>query len=308
MGRRRTRLRKRRGRRTRKLKGGSAKSCLFINWDIGIGIGNQLCIYAAAVRIKNALKHWDICIPPLKQKHSDVDYRYLFKQGIPVERDDERIGKAGLVHSNIQPWHDAWNTKDLVAHSGNIFQDPTKNIRLKSVTEEGYYHNYSSIAPAIDSVRTDILEELSKQYGGESGRIKNPSSSAFLHIRHGDYAEWGVVADKSYYIKGLQELEKTIEDIYIISTKEGIEWANSEEILGGATRNIHIIDDDDELKVLYLMSLCKAGACISPSTYSMWGAILGPQTNAESRIFYPSKWLNHDADIMALPAEWTRID
>jgi hypothetical protein len=273
-----------------------------------VGLGNQLCIYAAALRLKEALKHWDICIPPLKQKHSDIDYRYLFKEGIPVERDDRRIARAGKIHDKIDTHYNAWNTKDLVVNSGTIFTNPKKNIRMKSLSDGGYYHNYSSIAPAIDTVRSDLLEELSKQYGSESDRIRNPSKAAFLHIRHGDYTSWGWMSDASYYTKALKELEKTMEDIYIISIKEGIEWANSEQILDGATRNIHSIDDDDELKVMYLMSLCKGGACISPSTYSMWGAILGPGTNPESSIYYPARWLSRDADIMGLPAEWKRID
>ena len=282
-------------RRTRQ-RGGDNK-CLFINWGPGIGLGNQLCIYAATVIIKNKLKNWDICIPPVKDNpHTKTDYRFLFKQGTPVERTsdiEERIKNATVVHKNKDIRHGYWKNTDLIANSGDEFKNSTKNLRMKTTEEPegGYYQNYGSIAPAIDIIRPEIQEELNNRYGTDSF-VEDPESSAFIHIRYGDYKTYNLVSSISYYkdAKALFKKESKIKTIYIISDKSGIEWAKTEGLGSDTDIKIQLVDEGDELKVLYIMSQCKAGGCISASTYSIWGAILGPGTNDSSLIVYPEKW------------------
>lgn len=90
--------------------------------------------------------------------------------------------------------------------------------------------------------------------------------------------------------KARLEKESTIKTIYLISDKTGMDWAKKEGLTATTAQTVYPIDDPDELKVLYYMSQCKAGACISASTYSMWGAIMGPATNDSSLITYPAQW------------------
>ena len=96
------------GRRTRRHRGGE-KKCLFINWGKGLGLGNQLFIYTAAVIIKNKLMNWDLCIPPVVgNPHAEMDYRFLFKQGRAVEKTPEvaqQIGNAVVLHKNKNITH-----------------------------------------------------------------------------------------------------------------------------------------------------------------------------------------------------------
>lgn len=282
-------------RRTRKQAGGE-KKCLFINWGPKIGLGNQLCIYAATVIVKNKLKEWDICIPPVENNpHTSTDYRFLFKQGRSVEMTPEikgRVDAAVVVHKNKDIRHGSWKNTDLIANSGDDFKNSTKNLRMKTTEEPegGYYQNYGSIEPAIATIRPEIQEELTKRYSSE-GLIKEPDSSAFIHIRYGDYKEVKLVSPIEYFkeAKARFDKESAIKTVYLISDKAGIEWATQEGLTTGE-KTVHTIDDPDELKVLYYMSQCKAGGCISASTYSMWGAIMGPGTNDSSVMIYPSKW------------------
>jgi len=283
--------------RTRK-QGGAEKKCLFINWGPKIGLGNQLCIYAAAVRIAKALSNWDICIPPaVNNPHASTDYRFLFKQGRPVERTGdikERMTAASdVVHKNKNVFFGSWKNTDLVVNSGTNFKNAAKNLRMKSTEkpEVGYYQNYGSIEPAIATIRPEIQEELTKRYESE-GLIKEPDSSAFIHIRYGDYKKINLLSSIDYFkaAKARLEKESTIKTIYLISDKAGMGWAKKEGLTATTAQTVYPIDDPDELKVLYYMSQCKAGACISASTYSIWGAIMGPATNDSSLIIYPARW------------------
>lgn len=300
--------------RTRRRRGGGQKKCLFINWGEGLGLGNQLFIYAAATIMKNKLRNWDLCIPPAeKNQHSLTDYRFLFKQGIPVERTQDirkRIDDATVIHKGQKIRHNEWRDVNLAIDSEDSLEDPSKNLRMKStrLPEDEFYHNYTGIEPALDIVRPELQEELAKRYK-EDSPIKDPASSAFLHIRYGDYKKLNLVTSIDYYKEARARLEKNpnIDAIYMISDTDGLVWAKKEGLMDGCEKPIHPIGEPDELKVLYIMSQCKAGGCISASTFSIWGAILGPGPNPDSTITYPSKWGGIQAKDFSLPKRWIQI-
>jgi hypothetical protein len=268
------------------------------------------------VIVKNKLKNWDICIPPVeKNPHTLNDYRFLFKQGRPIELTPdmkERVSKAGaVVHKNKNIRHGSWKNTDLIVNSGSNFKNSTTNLRMKTTDdpEGGYYQNYGSIEPAIATIRPEIQDELTKKYGSDP-LIAEPESSAFIHIRYGDYKEVNLVSSIDYFKAGKARLEEesSIKTIYIISEKDGIEWVTKEGLTAPGKKAIHVIDDPDELKVLYYMSQCKAGACISASTYSIWGAIMGPGTNDSSVIINPLKWNGMStAKDIDLPERWIML-
>lgn len=55
-------------------------------------------------------------------------------------------------------------------------------------------------------------------------------------------------------------------------------------------KNTFIYDNTaNELEVLYMMTLCKAGAIVSNSTFSSWGVMLGAAMNNNSTIVYNKK-------------------
>jgi hypothetical protein len=305
--RRHSRARRRKSTKTRRRQRGGSK-CLFINWGQGIGLGNQLFIYAAALIMKNHLKKWNLCIPPVeKNPHTSTDYRFLFKQGTPVEKTKEtvkRLAEATVIHKDKNIRNGEWTAAELAKDSGTDFSDPSKNLRLKTseYPEEGLYHNYESIAPAIPIVRKELQEELNARY---TPSVENPDSTAFLHVRYGDYETHKMVGPIEYYKAAKAKLQAlpSIKTIYVISDAKGIQWAASEGLTEGTTT----IDDPDELKVLHIMSQCKAGACISASTYSIWGAILGPQTNPNATIIYPSTWVHLKGKDLSFPTTWVEI-
>lgn len=307
-------VRSTKGWRTRRRRGGGERKCIFINWGEGLGLGNQLFIYAAAVIMKNKLRNWDLCIPPAENNyHSPTDYRFLFKHGTPVERTPairERIDKATVIHKAREVRHSEWRDVNLPLNSGDPLDDASKNLRTKSTDspEDEFYHNYHAIEAAIPIVRQDLQTELTKRYGNDHP-VKDPATAAFLHIRYGDYKKLNLVGSIEYYKKARAHLEQqpNIKAIYMISDTDGLVWVKKEGLMDGSNIPIHPIGEPDELKVLYIMSQCKAGGCISSSTFSIWGAIVGPGANPDSIITYPSKWVSTNVKNLSFPKRWVQI-
>ena len=69
---------------------------------LGAGLANQIFQYAAVIRIQAHYKLPLCILHAFHQKHSDTDYRFLFKSGKPVEYSDagiqQRVDNGFLVH------------------------------------------------------------------------------------------------------------------------------------------------------------------------------------------------------------------
>jgi len=276
------------------IKGGGPDKCIFV--PLGGGLGNQMYVYAAALTVMTKKKTLPMCLLPTRTDHSTTDYRLaIFKRGIPVEYSSiqERMDIAKNVLENIKNPHNTWV-------NGNIDTDDSRNIHLAG----GFFQSYSSIKSVIPILRKDYKEVFEVRYPGFKDGIK--PSSAFMHIRKGDYGGASLGAD--YYKRGLPILHDTkeITDIYILS--DDIPWCKEQ---GFESDKIRWFDNPeeskDELKAMYLMSLCLGGACISASTFSSWGAILGADQNESSTIIYPVNWITGESSKIGFPSRWKPI-
>ena len=100
--------------------------------------------------------------------------------------------------------------------------------------------------------------------------------------------------------------DPNIKKIWVISNE--IDWCK--KIPWKTDREIEYYDSKNELEVLYKMMICSAGAVISASTFSSWGAMLGADMNSASTVVYPINWLTHDADgdnPLDFPSRWKGI-
>ena len=257
------------------------------------GLGNQLFIYAGGLTISKRFGI-PLFILPIdkdtenKNVHSNTDYRYLFNEAIPVESNDERVKSAKQVSFKSEIIYGLYNLNELPVGEAVYIHVPYH-----------YYQNYSFIKDVIPEIRDSLVEQLNHTYG--ESMIDN-KSSAFVHIRRGDYITSGGgyrLLDIEYYKKGIKYLNTSSElrNIYIFS--DDIAWCKAQS--WNTTNKLVFVDEPDELKVLYMMSQCWAGAVISNSTFSCWGAFLGAYERAET-IVYPSK-----AFMSSLPDSWIKI-
>ena len=259
-------------------------------------------VYAAAVVVKEKIGT-QLCLLPYTNKHSENDYRsLLFKQGKPVEKSSvaARVEGAKRLLGEMK-------LESTASHKDWEYKPASENSRRNTIMGDAHFQNYPAIQTAIPILRKDFGEIFAERYSGFKDTIK--PTSAFLHIRKGDY-EHLLSLNNDYYTRGLSILDAvaSITDIYVVS--DDIEWCKGQ---GFTSSKLRWFDDPedmkDEIKTLYLMSLCLGGACISASTFSTWGAILGADQNEESTIIYPSSWITgRPSSEFKFPARWKQIE
>jgi len=256
------------------------------------GLGNQLYVYAAGLTVKRKTG-LPLCILPWKENvHSKVDYSTeLFKEGKPVDAEamKGRMNVSKKLLEKLRNPHNTWADE-------NINTNGTVNATLSG----GFFQSYSSIKSVIPDIRTSFAKIFKEKY--PDFKIDS-ATSAFIHVRRGDYG--GVSLSADYYNKGLAILEPSeqIKDIYILSDDMG--WCKEQK--WHTEKNKIFFEEKDELKTMYLMSLCLAGAIISASTFSSWGAILGADQNPDSVIVYPAGWITGPSSQIQFPERWKAI-
>jgi hypothetical protein len=277
---------------------GGDEKCIFV--PMHDGLGNQLFVYAAALVAKKKLGI-PLCILPASMSgHSDKNYRkFLFTNSKSVESSDpaikERMNRSTAILGKAAAGaHAKWMNTNIVANT-------SKNVILPST----YFQNYQAIKGIIPEMREQIVGALEKLYGAELKNTIDSATSGFMHVRRGDYDKtFGRALSKNYYQDALNEISKVdrLKKIYVFSND--LEWCKGQGFTIGEGKSIEMMDQPDELKSLYLMSLCKRAAIISASTFSTWAAVFGAATNTNPVIVYPKKWfLAGESSALELPTE-----
>jgi len=276
--------------RTRKIsRGGSTpQKCIYILLGYNnSGLGNQLFVYASGLVAKKK-SGYKLCMAWSNENpHSTMDYRPMLLQGESVDKTNPI---AIPLHQNVGQFN-LWN-------NSTIQFDGVHDYYLIG----NLYQNYGSIKSVVPIIRADFKKVFAEKFPGFKETID--SKSAFVHVRRGDFLPIfnNKLPNIKYYKTGIKLLKKAgIKTIYLLS--DDLEWCKKK--LDGL--GLTAFEEEDELKTLYLMSLCKGGAVISPSTFSAWGAILGPDGNKEATIIYPKIWIQGKENKLDFPAWWHGI-
>ena len=303
-----TNKKRRMRKRTKKTQRGGTTKYIILRLTGRVGLGNILCMYAAAVGVQEKLNMPLLIASDGPSEHSNIDYRYLFKHGKAVDDAEvDTLKKEGYTELVLQKGDGSseWNTD-------SISVDRTKHVFI----HEQYYQNFPSIRSVIPTLRDEIVPQLEEKYKDEISRsysslISEPEKCVFIHIRRGDYVKKHVngaaLGGYEYYRDGLQivlEKEPEIQNVYILSND--IEWCKNQEWDVAKDRKIEYIGDPDELKALYIMSQCKGGCVLSASSFSGWGAFLGPYLS-NGIIVTPLKLINGLTKSVPESDRWIKI-
>lgn len=272
-------LTRKKNRKTRRHKGGKTR-CLFTKVPDNEGLGNQLFLYAVALgTLGTKADTISLCkiAPTVSQHNPAKNYRNLFN--------GTKVNEAN-VKQRLNAAKNVGSSKNLRAVNGNA------RIPVS------LYQDCQRVANSILKVKDNLIRnEFSKP---EYKKLfqKDPLKTAFMHIRLGDYKEIGWALSFAYYDGAFIELFKrdpALTTIFIVSDRinECIQQRDTWEKSVPGKEIIFVGSDTkpmNELQTLYIMMNCLGGAILSQSTYSSWGAMLGPDTNPKSTIIYPRSW------------------
>lgn len=257
------------------------------------GLGNQLFEYAGGFSITKQLNVPLFLIRDKEIKgiiHSDKDYSFLFKDSVFIEKSDKKFVNSKRFTFKANNAFGPFNIGELPSEAEYVYIPYT------------YFQSYKLIKDFIPEMRDYIVPELSQRYG-TALQIDN-ESSAFIHVRRGDFLDSGNeqrVIPTEYFIDGMDILNNNgnIQTIYIISND--IAWCKKQA--WNISKNVVFFDDPDELKTLYLMSQCWAGAVLSNSTFSVWGVFLGAYEKTDMIVYPTNEFMLKD-----LPVTWIKTD
>lgn len=257
------------------------------------GLGNQLFVYAGALSLKNkfGVPVYLLQDAASAKKHSKTDYRDYMKDMIAIDDSEEIVRSAKkFTFSDPGPYTD-YNVNEIP-----VGED------VYILFEHLHFQNFRTIVNVIPSIKASLIPLLKAKYGAPT---IDGSSTAFIHVRHGDYLTTkhnniGVAVPNEYYISGLEILNNSddITTIYVFS--DDIEWCKKQS--WNTNKDLVYFDDPDELKTLYMMSQCWAGAVISNSTFSLWGTLLGSYEKTDIIVYPTSEYF-----VKNLPTSWIKI-
>lgn len=135
------------------------------------------------------------------------------------------------------------------------------------------------------------------------------TSHVFIHVRRGDYVPLShhhYLQDESYYKNALQHFPR---DTKFLIFSDDIEFAKSCGFFDAVSNKI-FVNEPDEVNALAIMSrMCHGGAICANSTFSYWGALLGPYYHRDGgdtkqvNIIVPSKWCASAPEFL-FPEDW----
>jgi hypothetical protein len=200
---------------------------------------------------------------------------------------------------------------DVIGHSD--FTQWVPSLVKPPVILDGYYQCIDYIMPIESELRERILLGLDSYISKMKDLYSSIdfSKAAFLHVRRGDYVEkasFHYLQPLTYYSDAYNTLfdkdenkNKNEKPSTLFLFSDDTTWVQQQEVLMNLP-NAQVVTLENELECLALMSLCEAGAICANSTFSWWGAYLGPY-KYRTPISVPKKWIASKVYNL-FPPEW----
>lgn len=296
---------------------------LIVRMVAGEGLGNQLFILGIGIRAHKLTKLPLYIILNYSEYHSKNSYKTLYdcpernifvleadnantiiEHAKPIlpKKPDSLLRESANITIKVEDYHFIWNPND----SGDL------------KVPEDLYQNYANVKSEIPDVKSLLLRnefenEKNKSIYEPLRNETDSAHSAFMHIRLGDYIKSGFSQNIDFYMNALKELEKSplVKVIYVICTDEKYYRENESKMKEATSKELRLYNNPNELAALYKMMLCTAGAILSSSTFSAWGAMMGADMNDKSTIVYPKQWIkkmNWGDNPLMFPKRWVPVE
>lgn len=253
------------------------------------GLGNQMFQYAMVLALRNQGHEVKI----------DISYYDFFKMhnGYELNRvfgiKEELYNKQGIhilwlrLLNKLKP--SFLYDFDSLEYTPSILANP-KNYLFGYWQNEKYFKSIEKTVRDLFVFRNidSTNEKIAKEMQG--------CESVSLHIRRGDYAEFGLyILEESYYKEAIKFIQSRYKMpiFYIFSD----DMDESEKIANSLGIQYYLISHNrgkESYKDMYLISQCKHHI-IANSSFSWWGAWLGK--NGGGEVIAPKLWL-HDMPLL----------
>ena len=272
------------------------------------GLGNQLIVFLFYKYLKEVkgYKVYPYFRPNTEHKHNGSD-EILRKFQVDLPKPPFWLDKFCLL---IRILNRFFHSKHLIDYETEF------NFVDNSILYHGYWQD---IKTYFDDNRVFYFEnakkfkfKLPEYIGSENLSLIQKTQSktrVSLHIRRGDYldssrgTDWTKSADSSYYHEAICMAKKQLGNFSLLVFSDDIEWVSQN--MKFEVDEIFFINwnkGENSYLDMYLMSLCN-GSIIANSSFSYWGAMLGPKKDI---VVYPKKWIEgYLPDIF--PTEWIAI-
>ncbi len=246
------------------------------------GLGNQMFQYALMISLRKRgfLVQADISYYDFFKMHNGYELDRVF--GI----EESLINKQGL-HILWLRWLNKYRPQSLYKFDSYEFDE--KVLASPKRYLFGYWQFEDYFADIDDQVRKTFrfqgIDDTNNQLAEEMQNCESIS----LHIRRGDYAQFGMsIVGEEYYRKAVDKLhEKIKKPVYYIFSDD---MEAAERLAKNMGLYYHLISHNrgvDSYKDMYLMSKCKHNI-LANSSFSWWGAWLND--NPQKVVVAPKLW------------------
>lgn len=242
------------------------------------GLGNQLFQYAAARAVAHHHPGQIYVEEETENPHNHKKYNYaliFMKQAV-------------LVHTPPTCSHEFHQVSSFVPWHPDAIHPPVKLY--------GYFQYFHALQPIL----LDLVLEYKNALSPFLSDFVNPETSLFIHVRRGDYLKlphYHYIQTKKYYENAFCEWRKRNvgNDVHVFLMSDDPQWCRDQSWTFPYT----LYENEDEVQTLALMSQCQAGAIISNSSFSYWGAML----SQSAHVFYPERWIAETVHDL-FPSHW----
>jgi hypothetical protein len=167
-------------------------------------------------------------------------------------------------------------------------RNPSQRVLLKGFFQAAGYVS-DNLVPSWDAINSQDKEALLKRWCLELEEQR--AKTVFLHVRLGDYTilPHHQVPILSYYARAMPCFPEDTR--FLVFSDEPDDAKMLPVFHTGSNDRCVFVDEKDEYKTLYLMSLCGGGAIVANSTFSWWGAYFARLGKENFKTYMPSTWM-----------------
>lgn len=250
-------------------------------------LGNQIFQYAA---LRSVAKRRETLLllgfDQLRSTFDGVDARFVTISTSPLRHlatlDYGRLGRVAAVLPGV-----GMIDEDEVAHARRETRAAWAVARPSWFQSAGVLQSRALASLSVKRPFVDRARAFLSDVG------MHPSSTAFVHVRAGDYRTWPspehpAILSAEWYRSRIDEMRASRPELAVVAI--GDEAAYTDEVISNVPDAVAY--RADEASEFALMTICGAGI-LSASSFAYWGAYFAKRADPAALMLGPQYWAGH---------------